>query len=582
MIRKNIPHWTKFPEFESCLFFVQKLDELLFDYTIDTYKHQALNTILLIREALIIYDVIDEGYSDNQNIKAILEELNSKYSHDIIAKSLVKDEYNLYLPITDFENNTENKLKLELLRHKLRGASYISKCKELLIEAISKNAKRDISNLTSSLITTLKAAGYSQTYLFKKTQESFYDFNKEINSVNQIESFLNIFDLKSRTFDVLFKASSLYLEIQSSCKSFNIEIHKTIPRHFVDHDVKFTHKKINNDIYILCKDIDAKDGIKARYFAERLTDKISNLFIFFHHKEKPKISNESLVYDKTNKGLFKASEQTSPMTKGFDLKPKKAALRLNEVLKNFGVSKDSFERIDKAIDLHGIAVDNRNVENQLLNLWISFETLIQGNDKKGKVHQVIDCIMPIIKSSYVKMLLDDAVKSLSRWNGLKLASLLSQIQIGNTATEKTYALILSEECEQSRIELGKALNDFPLLRNRIFELNRNLHKGSKMLDTISEHDRRVQWQIRRIYRTRNLIVHKGGSFINADILVENAHTYFDIFINKLYALVINGKQINTIEQGIKEMELEWIRKEKFLTKHKNDSITLANVLEFVV
>ncbi len=56
------------------------------------------------------------------------------------------------------------------------------------------------------------------------------------------------------------------------------------------------------------------------------------------------------------------------MTKGFDLKPQKAAIRLNEVLKNFGVSKDSFERIDKAIDLHGITVDNRNVENQLLNL----------------------------------------------------------------------------------------------------------------------------------------------------------------------------------------------------------------------
>ncbi len=581
MIRKNIPHWAKFPEFEPCLFFVQKLDELLFDYTIDTYKHQALNTILLISEALTIYDVIDEGYSDNQNIKAILEELNVKYSQDIIAKAIVNDEYNLYLPITDFENITENKLKLELLRHKLRGSSYIAKCKELLLNAISKNAKRDISNLTSSLITTLKAAGYSQTYLFKKTQETFYDFDNEINSLKQIEAFLDIFDLKARKFDVLFKASNLYLEIQSSCKSFNIEIHRAIPKYFINQDVKFTHRKINNDIYILCKDIQARDGIKARYYAERLIDKISNLFIFFHHKQKPKISNESLVYDQINKDLFKVSEQTSPMTKGFDLKPQKAAIRLNEVLKNFGVSKDSFERIDKAIDLHGIAVDNRNVENQLLNLWISFETLIQGNDKKGKVHQVIDCVMPIIKSSYVKMLLDDAVKSLSRWNSLKLASVLSRIPIGESAAEKTYGLILSEECEDLRIELGKLLNDFPLLRNRIFELNQNLHKGSKMLGTISEHEMRVQWQIRRIYRTRNLIVHKGGSFINADILVENAHTYFDIFINKLYALVINGKQINTIEQGIKEMELEWIRKEKVLTKHKNNPITLANVLEFV-
>ena len=41
------------------------------------------------------------------------------------------------------------------------------------------------------------------------------------------------------------------------------------------------------------------------------------------------------------------------------------------------------------------------------------------------------------------------------------------------------------------------------------------------------HQKKVEWQIRRIYRTRNLIVHSGRSPIFLHALIENAHDYLD-------------------------------------------------------
>jgi hypothetical protein len=48
-----------------------------------------------------------------------------------------------------------------------------------------------------------------------------------------------------------------------------------------------------------------------------------------------------------------------------------------------------------------------------------------------------------------------------------------------------------------------------------------------LIDKLKEHEKKVEWQIRRIYRTRNLIVHSGRTIPYIDTLIENTHDYLD-------------------------------------------------------
>jgi len=44
----DITRWDRKPGIEGLLLFAQTVDELLFDYTIDTYKIPALNSRILV------------------------------------------------------------------------------------------------------------------------------------------------------------------------------------------------------------------------------------------------------------------------------------------------------------------------------------------------------------------------------------------------------------------------------------------------------------------------------------------------------------------------------------------------------
>lgn len=43
MIKRNLKNWSNVSSMQGMLFFVQRMDELLFHYSMDTYKAQTLN-----------------------------------------------------------------------------------------------------------------------------------------------------------------------------------------------------------------------------------------------------------------------------------------------------------------------------------------------------------------------------------------------------------------------------------------------------------------------------------------------------------------------------------------------------------
>lgn len=99
-----------------------------------------------------------------------------------------------------------------------------------------------------------------------------------------------------------------------------------------------------------------------------------------------------------------------------------------------------------------------------------------------------------------------------------------------------------------------------------------------MKKTMKAHIERVSWQVQRIYRTRNLIIHSGKSVPYIDILVENLHSYLDRIINVLNEKISHSKHPTTIEQCVLEVKLA---SESHLRKLENFGCTKCSKDNFL-
>jgi hypothetical protein len=72
---RSLHKWHLTEPLNGLVFFAQRLDELLFDYTLDSYKPSALNASSLSIEALAVISGIEKGEIEAANLDPVLDEL---------------------------------------------------------------------------------------------------------------------------------------------------------------------------------------------------------------------------------------------------------------------------------------------------------------------------------------------------------------------------------------------------------------------------------------------------------------------------------------------------------------------------
>ena len=127
MKQYNLRNWTISEETEGLLFFAQRMDEILFDYTVDSYKGRMLNSFMLIIEALKTIADIESAKIESAHLKYVIEELNWSLQQDIVVHQLLENEKELFIPISFDENNKDYTLIkniLKLLSNKISPKKY--------------------------------------------------------------------------------------------------------------------------------------------------------------------------------------------------------------------------------------------------------------------------------------------------------------------------------------------------------------------------------------------------------------------------------------------------------------------------
>ena len=95
------------------------------------------------------------------------------------------------------------------------------------------------------------------------------------------------------------------------------------------------------------------------------------------------------------------------------------------------------------------------------------------------------------------------------------------------------------------------------MQERLEYYSKSLYSPKAVNCFLEKHAVRVKWQIMRIYRNRNLIIHNGQSMPYLNLLIENLHAYVDDFIEYVIYSIKKGHTIESMCQELYIKECNW-------------------------
>ena len=552
MIFKNISRWKVCEELEGLLFFAQRLNELLFDYTLDSYKPPALNSPFLAQEAVNLISEIESGVIDIANLDPVLEELEWSIQNDNISKKLLDATTAYYITRGENVKLSETKLKLEVLAKTLEPYRYLLESVEVLFFEISKKSKKSIDALSKNVITTLVNIGISKQHLFEVTNDFF--FSQEGNPIDSLDCFHEFIEIimpVSHHFDLYFISSSIISEISDSISSLEAEVLDELPDELIETAKSNGFIKNAGEVYVHIDDIRAYDKYSARDEAIRTLENLGNLFTIFHHKSRVTWRPQALASQCCNPGFVMVTAPKSAMDKVADMRAGKASKELNRLINTLPLNNNSYKRLMRVADLHGICISHAISENQLVNIWTALETLIPSNLGSSKISNITSSMQPFLMKAYTGRIIERFTYDLLRWDQWRAKKILRKVPSnpGSSLAIRAKNLLSVKGNNGLRDDLYLALKDFHLLRHRAFQLSSTFSDPKKVKEMLQTHEKKINWQLRRIYRTRNLIVHTGRYPNYLPTLIENGHEYLDQIIFDLIKMTCGEYRTESLEQA---------------------------------
>ena len=165
-------------------------------------------------------------------------------------------------------------------------------------------------------------------------------------------------------------------------------------------------------------------------------------------------------------------------------------------------------------------------------------------------------LVPIIKRGYIYSLFEQLANDIKNYNQDIYIDIVGEKSDEYTVVKKISEWVLLEN--RKRDEFLMKCQDFPLLKERIEYYHEELADTSKVYGFVEKHAERVRWQVMRIYRNRNLIIHNADSMPYLELLIENLHSYVDAFLEYVINNLANEHNIESMCQNLFIKECNWV------------------------
>lgn len=192
MLSRDMTNWVNIEETLGLLFFVQRLEELTFPYSLDSYKSPTMSIQGLLRECLSIIresKTVEDQHLDKSmtSLSHIVEEIRFRLKGNFIAKSISSLNLdNLISPRHEKERIDDVARRFEIAYAELNNQEYFHELVASIITVASDASKKEkMDFLAREYVSFLQWRGVSRDHI----QKTLIDFFWEGNEISRVEQF---------------------------------------------------------------------------------------------------------------------------------------------------------------------------------------------------------------------------------------------------------------------------------------------------------------------------------------------------------------------------------------------------------
>jgi hypothetical protein len=283
--------------------------------------------------------------------------------------------------------------------------------------------------------------------------------------------------------------------------------------------------------------VDAPDPFSARREAERTLASAIAAMAFARFKEPTLKFGDAVVVDPDGKAH---SVQPDDSRRKYIKLSADWATRTAEILRLFDeLPAEDAQQLNATLQYYRLAISHQTDEVRVVNMWVATENLVSRIGGASIIERVSEYLVPLVASRNVRRVAREFGKQLVSkisYRDLRALGLLD----GETVPPASLLRLL-RQTDQAAALLGM-LNEDPLLRYRLARFAGGaLKDGKGAADYIKAHAQNVSWQLRRIYRARNAIVHRGHAPNTLRQLLQHLHAYLWTAIRSLTSDLVNAE-----------------------------------------
>jgi hypothetical protein len=228
----------------------------------------------------------------------------------------------------------------------------------------------------------------------------------------------------------------------------------------------------------------------------------------------------------------------------------------------------SRRRIAGALRASRMAAGQPWLESSLTTLWTALEVLAHEQYGSGIIERVVRSTTPFIGSTKLRDLTDDLAAYLT-WSGItstpsfqkNFADVLSAPDGG----PRPVALLSALANEKRMWSLVHMATPTPLLALRVHRFHCVIKDGKSAAERVLQTTQRVEWQLRRVYRMRNDVIHGAAFGAAGGRLLSHLQLYASSILGPITQLMSSKAGPATIEDAVAVVDgsfhvwLEWLR-----------------------
>lgn len=521
--------WDKLPldDFRA-RFFVETFSEKLRMHTPHFYQARLMNLFSACNEMIQYVEEVQGNEKNSAYVTSSMKEIEQCWDTDPVAQELfanfsgLKENLEKSVRGGDVGQSTLHRIRVFCRAILSRQEKYTSALLIALEEAVVGAAdlnQRDrittqIDRLTGLYTTHLLNKGYSPTYLF-----------------NRVDMFSREGNYSDRNFSQQFRFITERLRSHKISVDVYYAIRTNKPSNFLsitdDPDFKFTDVvppeingadlekfKKNIEITLVAKSrMEATDHVSAALRTKEKLDRILDAATALELNSHVQVSAHCVV-------IYQIQNSTHKHTLNVDML---LAFMSSEIGSSFthpqpsirqtfkGLNEAATDQLGRSLRYLRLARHSVSLEQKLLNLWISLESLF-ADLGAGILSNILEYV-PLLHATaglrrrvaYLRELL--VANDIQTTEAVRLSIIPDVMKFDGSVTDSQIFLILMNE--SVAIDLFNNLNNREHLKFRLMQIFNELKNNKSIGSRLSRSEDDVARQLRRIYFLRNKIAHTG-------------------------------------------------------------------------